>query len=113
MLFKSKCSLIIGSLVLAGTLFMYGCVNSKTENPKIVGVDTFSGVVRSVETIENDVFLVVSKDTVYYASTDSDVAKDVLKLKVGDYVDIKYALGTPKKYKERMAMPLSNVKVVK
>lgn len=86
---------------------------SKSKTPKIVGVDTFNGVVKNVETIENDVFLVVSKDNVYYASMDSDVAKDVLKLKVGDYVDIKYVLGTPKKYKEKMAMPLSNVKVIK
>ena len=79
----------------------------------IVGVGTFSGVVRNVETIENNIFLVINKDTVFYASTDSDVAKKVLKLHVGNYVDIKYVLGTPKKYKGRMAMPLSNIQVIK
>jgi len=119
MLFKYKYSFIIGTLFLVGILFMYGCTNSKTETnskfetPKVVGVDTFSGVVVSVETIENNVFLVVGKDTAFYASTDSDVAKEVLKLKVGNMVDIKYVLGTPKKYKEQMAKPLSNVKVKK
>lgn len=116
MSFKSKCGLIIAILVLVGIPFMYGCANSKTKNPEIVGVDTFSGVVSSIETIETNVFLVVSKDSkdnVYYASTDSDVATEVLKLNVGDYVDIKYVLGTPQKYKEIMAMPLSNVKVIK
>lgn len=95
---------------------MYGCVNSKTKNPKLVGIDTFSGVVKSVETIENNVFLIVSedkRDNVYYSSTDRAVAKEVLKLNVGDYVDVKYVLGTPKKYKERMAMPLSEIKVIK
>lgn len=114
MLFRSKFSLIVVSLVLVGIIFIYGCVNSKTKNPpKLIGVDTSSGVVSSVETIENNIFLVVNKDTVYYASTDREVAKEVLKLKVGDYVDIKYVLGTPKKYKERMAMPLSNINVKK
>lgn len=119
--FKSKCALIIVSLLLAGTAFMYGCAKSKTKeletkNPKILGVETFSGVVKSIETIENIVFIVVSKDskeTVYYASKDREVAKKVLKLKVGDNVELKYALGTPKKYKEVIAMPLSNIKVIK
>lgn len=121
MLFKSKSSLIIGSLVLAGALFMNGCANSKNENfktsntetesPTIVGVDTFSGVVKSVETMGDLVFLVVGKDkdNVYYATKDSDVAKEALKLTVGDNVDVKYALGTPQKYKETTAMPLSSI----
>lgn len=118
---KSKYALIIVSLVLVGIIFMYGSVNSKTKNPKtiipeIVRVETFSGVVKSIETIENIIFIVVSKDSkemVYYTSTGRDVAKEVLKLKVGDNVDLKYGLGAPKKYKEVIAMPLSDIKVIK
>ncbi|MBU3092114.1 hypothetical protein KPL35_08475 [Clostridium sp. CF011] len=117
---KSKYALIIVSLVLVGIFFMYGSVNSKNKNPKTIlpettGVETFSGVVKNIETIENIVFIVVGKDskeTVYYTSTGRAVAKEVLKLKVGDNVDLKYARGAPKKYKEVIAMPLLNIKVI-
>lgn len=106
----------ITNLILAGMFFMCGTVNTQTTIPKVTGVDTFTGIVKNIETDQNNVFLIVSgdkDDNVYYSSTNRDVSKEVLKLKIGNTVEVKYVLGTPVKYKDTSAIPLSEVKVIK
>jgi hypothetical protein len=106
----------ITNLILVGMFFMCGTVNTQTTSSKLVGVDTFIGVVKNVKTIQNNVFLVVSRDNdnkVYYSSSDREVSKEILKLKIGDTVEVKYVLGTPLKYNGTSAMPLSKVKFIK
>lgn len=74
-----------------------------------VGAAVAKGAVKSVETIGSQIFVVLDNGISYYTNLDSDSGKVVLKLKAGDKIIIKYALGTPVKFHDTMATPINNV----
>lgn len=114
MRYKSKISAVISIMLLMGILSMNFSTNAETKKPKPIGVDSVSGVVKSVDTVDKNVFVIITTDSkneerVFYTGNDREVSKAVLRLKSGDKIVVKYVLGTPVKYKETMAMPLSKI----
>lgn len=110
---KSRVSAIISIMFLMGILFMNFTANAETKKPKPIGVDSVSGVVKNIDTVDKNVFVIIKTDKneerVFYAGNYREVSKALLKLKSGDKIVVKYVLGTPVKYKETMAMPLSKI----
>lgn len=85
-------------------------------NAKTIGINKATGIVRAVEKAQDNVYLTIitsDKTLVYYISASNVKAASLSQLKFGDSVEATYALGTPVKYNKTMAMPLSDVKVIK
>lgn len=79
----------------------------KVQSP--IGVNSVTGILNKIETIGKNIYITIvdgKGNYQYYYSSNLKIAKD---LKVSDKVFIKYALGTPSKYKDTMAMPISQI----
>ncbi|MGH4122531.1 MAG: protease complex subunit PrcB family protein [Clostridium sp.] len=74
-----------------------------------IGIDSMIGILKKIETVEKNTYATILDEKGnyhYYYSSNPKIVKD---LKVSDKVFIKYVLGTPLKYKDNMAMPLSQI----
>ena len=79
----------------------------KIEHP--VGVNSITGILNKIETIGKNIYITIldgKGNYQYYYSSNLKIVKD---LKVSDKVLIKYALGTPSKYKDTLAMPFTQI----
>lgn len=88
----------------------YGAISTMMP---LIGVSDTQGILKNIYKEKDYLFLEVqnSKDEIelFYAENNSDWQNKFKDLKINDKVDIRYALGTPKEYKGKMAMPLNAI----
>lgn len=103
----------ISNITVTGSLHVN--YDSLDEHEKVIGVDSAEGIITRIEKMENKVFITIrdgnNNTKAFYADIDSKAAQSAFnEYNTGDKVIIKYALGTPQKYKELSAFPFSYIK---
>ena len=82
----------------------------------IIGVDSTDGILKSIYEENNFIFIEVEgndgQSHLFYTAKSEVENNKVKNLKVNRYVNVKYALGTPQKSGDKMAMPLNDINQV-
>lgn len=94
----------------SGEVYDYLSGNAASD---IVGVSWTSGILTNIYTDNNFIFLELQdtneESQLFYVNYTTEWKTKTQNLKLNSKVNIKFALGTPEKYKEKAAFPLSEV----
>lgn len=91
---------------------VYNYLSSKAAS-NILGASWTSGILKNIYTENNFIFLELQdtneESQLFYVENSTEWKTKTQNLKLNSNVSIRFALGTPKKYKEKSAFPLSEV----
>lgn len=91
----------------------YQNLESKEKEDPIIGVSTITGKIKNYEENDNKIYLTIEDsngDVSYYFTDKTGKWADKKSyFTIGDKVIVKYALGTPAKYKDNSYFPFSDV----
>lgn len=92
---------------------VYNCLDLKDGTPNIVGSSWVLGSLKNIYTKGDFIFLEIEEgygnSELFYVNNNDEWKNKIKSLKLNSTLTIQYALGTPQKYNDTSAFPLSEV----